>query len=117
MPEPRAPFSTAKLCLNNEKIRFWLRVKPRASREALTVEPSGELCLRLHAPPTDGAANAACIEFLARWLHLPKSAIEIERGAHSRRKLIGVRVDKSAARQLRSFIGPEKQIPPNRSRQ
>jgi len=69
-------------------VSFWLRVKPRASRERLTVDASGELRLELHAPPTEGQANEACIQFLARALRLPQSCVEIVSGHKARRKLL-----------------------------
>jgi hypothetical protein len=36
--------------VERENVSFWLRVKPRAARERLTVDAAGELRLELHAP-------------------------------------------------------------------
>jgi uncharacterized protein len=49
------------------------------------------LKLRLQAPPVDGRANVALIEFLAESFHLPKSYVQIERGLASRQKRVRVR--------------------------
>jgi uncharacterized protein (TIGR00251 family) len=76
--------------VEKESVSFWLRVKPRAARERLALDASGELRLELHAPPTDGRANEACIEFLARLLHVPQSCVEIVSGHKARRKLLRI---------------------------
>ena len=65
-------------------------MKPRATRERLTVDASGELRLELHAPPNDGQANEACIYFFARALRLPRSCVAIVSGQKARRKLLRV---------------------------
>jgi uncharacterized protein (TIGR00251 family) len=76
--------------VERESVSFWLRVKPRAARERLTVDASGELRLELHAPPTDGRANEACIHFFARTLRLPQACVAIVSGQKARRKLLRV---------------------------
>ena len=76
--------------VDGESVSFWLRVKPRASRERLMVDASGELRLELHAPPTDGQANEACVRFLACVLRLPQSSIAILSGHRARRKLLRI---------------------------
>jgi uncharacterized protein len=86
-------------------ITFWLRVKPRSSRERLTLHSSGEPRLELHAAPTDGQANDACIEFFARLLRVPGSSIEIVTGEKSRRKLIRIRGGEEIVTKLRSALG------------
>jgi uncharacterized protein len=76
--------------IDGERVSFWLRVKPRAARERLTVDAAGELRLELHAPPTEGQANDACIYFFARTLRLPRACVEIVSGQQSRHKLLRV---------------------------
>ena len=75
--------------------RFAVRVTPRASRTAiagLTGEgPDAALKIALHAPPVEGRANAALIEFLADLLHVRRADIEIAAGAHGRTKHILIR--------------------------
>ena len=66
-----------------------VRVTPRASRDALTLE-DGVLRARLTAPPVEGAANEALVTLLAERLGLPKRAITIVRGAASRDKQIAI---------------------------
>jgi uncharacterized protein len=76
--------------IERENVSFWLRVKPRAACERLTVDASGELRLELHAPPTEGQANEACVYFLARALRLPQACVVILSGQKARRKLLRV---------------------------
>lgn len=76
--------------IKGENVSFWLRVKPRAARERLHVDASGELRLELHAPATEGQANEACVSFFARALRLPKASVVILSGRKARRKLLRV---------------------------
>ena len=66
-------------------------VQPRASRNELAGTHEGALKLRLTAPPVEGEANKACLQFLAKVLGVAKSALEIVQGHKSRRKAILVR--------------------------
>jgi uncharacterized protein (TIGR00251 family) len=92
------------LHIKGNAVTFWLRVKPRSSRERLVLDSAGELRLELHAAPAEGQANKACVEFFARLLHLPRSSIEIVTGEQSRRKLIRIRDGEEIVRQLNSSV-------------
>jgi uncharacterized protein len=74
-------------------IEFEVHVRPRASRSALAGTHDGVLALRVCAPPADGQANDAVIELLATTFGVRPGAIEIVRGASSRRKLIRIHGD------------------------
>ncbi len=76
--------------IDRENVSFWLKVKPRSSRERLTRDSLGELCLEVHAPPIEGQANEACLRFFARSLRIPQACVVILTGENSRRKLIRV---------------------------
>ncbi len=65
-------------------------VQPRASRTRAVGEHDGRLKLQLAAPPVDGEANQALIEFLARALGVRKADVTIERGETGRRKTVRV---------------------------
>src|SRR5439155_23618382 len=67
-----------------------LRVQPRASRNAVAGWTGDILNIRLTAPPVEGAANAACLKFLADLLDLPPSQLEFLQGARSRNKVIRI---------------------------
>jgi len=67
-----------------------LRVQPRASRNAVVGWTGDTLKIRLTAPPVEGAANAACLAFLADLLDLPQAQLEILQGARSRDKVVRI---------------------------
>jgi uncharacterized protein (TIGR00251 family) len=46
------------------------------------------LKLKVTAPPVEGAANKMCIKFLAKWLSVSPSSLEIISGQGSRTKKI-----------------------------
>jgi uncharacterized protein (TIGR00251 family) len=50
----------------------------------------GAIKIRLAAPPVDGAANAALIEFVAERLGLAKSRVRLVSGTSSRRKVLEI---------------------------
>ena len=70
---------------------FAVRVQPRASRNAIEGEWQGAMKVRLTAPPVDDKANAALCVFLAEQLNIPRSAVRILAGEHSRIKRIEIR--------------------------
>ena len=76
-----------------DAIEFEVHVRPRASRSALAGVHDGVLALRVCAPPADGQANDAVIELLATTFGVRSAAVEIVRGASSRRKLVRIRGD------------------------
>jgi uncharacterized protein (TIGR00251 family) len=56
--------------------------------------------VRLAAPPVEGAANRALVEFLAELLGVPKRDVTIARGERGRRKVVLVRgLDAAGIRQ------------------
>lgn len=68
-----------------------IRVTPRASRnEIVEVLSDGTVKIRLTAPPVEGKANLALVEFLSEVLDLPPSRIEIVAGATGRDKLVSI---------------------------
>ena len=69
---------------------FTVKVHPGGKRNAVTGVVGDALKLSLTAPPVEGKANAACIEFLAELLNLPRSSITIAAGQSSRSKVIRV---------------------------
>ena len=84
-------------------VTFAVKVQPRAKRNAITGELGDALKLALTAPPVDGKANEACIEFFAKLLNLPRSSVTIASGQTSRNKVI--RVAGLTAQQVRDRLG------------
>ena len=67
-----------------------LRVQPRASIERLDGLRDGYVRLRLTAPPVEGAANTACIAFLAKTLSVNRAQLRLQAGVKSRDKLVHI---------------------------
>ncbi len=69
---------------------FTVRVVPRASKNEIAGQVGEIIKIRLTAPPVEGKANIALIEFLAEQLDVRKSQIEIVAGEKSRDKVVSV---------------------------
>ena len=82
---------------------FAVKIHPRARKNAITGELGDALKLSLTAPPVEGRANQACIEFLANLLNVPRSSVTIASGQNSRRKVI--RVSGVSADEVRKRLG------------
>ncbi len=74
----------------NGSVTFAVRVVPHSSRNQIAGVEGGALKVKLTAPPVDGAANAALIEFVAEWLGVRRSAVSIVSGGKARNKLVRV---------------------------
>jgi hypothetical protein len=83
--------------------QFALRVQPRASRNAVAGIVGDALKLAITAPPVDGKANQAVIEFFAELLRVPKSSVVIVAGETGRNKRIAIRGMKADA--VRKALG------------
>lgn len=70
--------------------RINVYVQPRASKTVVVGMHDGAVKIRLAAPPVDGAANAALVEFIADQLGIAKSRVRITAGLTSRRKTVEV---------------------------
>ncbi len=82
---------------------FAIKVHPRAKQNTITGELGDSLKVSLTAPPSDGKANEACIEFFAKLLKVPRSSVTIASGQTSRTKVI--RVTGLSAAEIRKRIG------------
>ena len=76
-----------------EGLRLAVRLTPRASRNGIDGVRQGAdgrsyLQLRVAAPPVEGAANAALVEFVAVSLDLRKSDVRMISGQSGRLKLL-----------------------------
>jgi uncharacterized protein (TIGR00251 family) len=65
-------------------------VQPRASRNTVAGLHGNALKLLLTAPPVEGAANAACLSFLADLLGVSRARLSISRGTKARHKVIRI---------------------------
>lgn len=84
---PALPFLHTQ---NDGGVLIDVHVMPNAAKTQAHGLHDGALRLRLHAPPVDGKANLALQAWLAKTLGIPKSAVELVRGASARRKQLCV---------------------------
>jgi uncharacterized protein (TIGR00251 family) len=71
-------------------VSFTVKVHPRARKNAITGEVGEALKLALTAPPVDGKANQAVIEFFADLFEIPRSSVTITSGLTSRLKVVRI---------------------------
>ena len=90
-------------------MRLAVRVTPRGGRDGVdgwATDPGGRpyLKVRVSAPPSEGAANAALVVLLAKTLKRPKSSVRIVAGETARLKMIEIDgLDEPAAH---AVLGP-----------
>ena len=75
---------------DNGCVTFAVKIHPRAKKNAISGELGEALKVSLTAPPLEGRANQACIEFLAKLLKVPRSSVTIASGHTNRYKVIRV---------------------------
>jgi uncharacterized protein len=71
-------------------VTFAVKVHPRARKNAITGVVGDAVKLALTAPPVEGRANRAVIEFFADFFEIPRSSITIASGATSRTKVLRI---------------------------
>src|SRR5690242_8107301 len=71
-------------------ITFSIKVHPRARKNAITGFIGDALKLALTAPPVDGKANQAVVEFFADLFQIPRSSVTIASGETSRNKVVRI---------------------------
>ena len=72
----------------SQGIRFKVYVQPRSSKNMIVGLHGDSLKIKVAAPPVDGAANKACIKFLAKCLSVSASSLDILTGHNCRTKTI-----------------------------
>ena len=83
-------------------VSFAVKVHPRARKDAITGIVGDALKLALTAPPADGKANQAVVEFFADLFAISRSSVTIASGETSRTKVI--RVSGISAEQVRQRL-------------
>jgi uncharacterized protein (TIGR00251 family) len=72
------------------RVRFAVRVQPRASNDQISGLHGEALKVRLTAPPVEGAANEKLIEFLADVFAVRRVSVRIVSGESSRSKIVEI---------------------------
>lgn len=71
-------------------MKLKLRVIPNARKTEFAGCRDGEWILRLNAPPVDGKANKAAVEFIANSLGIPRSRVFLTSGEKGRHKIFEI---------------------------
>jgi uncharacterized protein (TIGR00251 family) len=71
-------------------VTFSVKVHPRARKNNVTGAVGDALKLSLTAPPVEGRANQAVIEFFADLFQIPRASVTIASGATSRNKVVRI---------------------------
>jgi uncharacterized protein (TIGR00251 family) len=71
-------------------VTFAVKVHPRARKNAITGVVGDALKLAITAPPVDGKANQAVVEFFAELFAIPRSSVTIASGETSRNKIVRI---------------------------
>jgi uncharacterized protein len=69
------------------KARLSVRVHPNARRSDFIGLMGDSYKLNIAAPPTDGRANEACVDFLAKFFGVRRTAVRLVTGQSSRTKI------------------------------
>lgn len=81
---------TVRITPTGSGVCLEIQVQPRSSRNQLVGEQDGRIKIKLTAPPVEGEANQALINFLAQLLDIPKKNIKLLKGESCRHKLIEI---------------------------
>jgi uncharacterized protein (TIGR00251 family) len=73
-----------------QRLILTLHVQPGAKQTEAVGLHGDALKVRLAAPPVEGAANAALIEFLAGIFAVPRCRVTLKHGIKSRRKVVEI---------------------------
>jgi len=71
-------------------VELSVRVIPRARKTECSGRRGESLVVRLAAPPVEGAANDALVDFFARALRVPRGAVRILSGERAREKRVAI---------------------------
>jgi len=82
-----------------------VRVQPRASRSEFAGLHGDRVRVRLQAPPVDGRANVALVDFLAAAFDVPRARVSIEHGLNGHDKRVTIRNEGDLAPQIKALIG------------
>lgn len=86
------------------QILLTLRIIPNSSKNEI-IKTEGMIKVKITAPPVDGKANKALVEFLSKTFKIPKTSFKIIKGETSKDKTLSVSVlDEEKLQNLRIFL-------------
>jgi len=71
-------------------VKLKVRVIPNARKSEFAGSRDGEWILRLNAPPVDGKANKAAVEFISKSLGISRSGVSLISGEKGRHKIFEI---------------------------
>ena len=83
-------------------VELTVRVIPRARKTQCSGVRDQALVVRVAAPPVEGAANDALIEFFSAALRVPRRAVQIVSGDRTRQKRVAI--SGVTAEQIRALV-------------
>ena len=86
------------------QILLTLRIIPNSSKNEI-IKTEGMIKVKITAPPVDGKANKALVDFLSKTFKIPKTSFKIIKGETSKDKTLSVSVlDEEKLQNLRNFL-------------
>lgn len=73
-----------------QRLTLTLHIQPGAKRTEAAGLHGDALKIRLAAPPVEGKANAALLQFLAETFNVPLRLVTLKQGVKSRRKVVEI---------------------------
>lgn len=83
---------------------LFVEAKPNAKKNQIEILSDNTLKIRITAPPVDGKANKAIIEYLSEVFQVSKSSIKILKGDTSKYKRIEIIADDDKIQQIISYL-------------
>ena len=77
-------------------LKLPIHATPGAKRTEAAGAHGDALRVRLGAPPVDGKANAALIDWAVATFGVPRKQVELLHGAAGRQKVLGIHLDSAA---------------------
>lgn len=71
-------------------VRLHLLIQPGARKSEIVGEHAGKLKIKINAPPVDGEANEAVVEFIAELFGVAKKNVSLVRGQTSKNKVLEI---------------------------
>lgn len=72
--------------------KFFLTIYAKPNSKKVGVSDINEECISINvnAPPVEGKANTAIVEFLSHALDISKSRVQLERGSKNKNKIVSI---------------------------
>ena len=87
-----------------EELKINVKIVPNSSKNDIITE-DGIVKIKVTAQPIDNKANKALIEVLSKKIKVPKTMIEIVKGATSKEKTVLIKAkDKAKAEEIKQIL-------------